>query len=208
MFPLGSVLFPGMPLPLQIFEMRYQLMLADVLANDGTFGVVLIQRGSEVGGGDIRSNTGTLARIIRHEPRSRGRHSILAVGVERIRVNSWMPDDPYPLAEVEPWPDEFDDAGTTDDPTDLTVVYGSCVESLRELLATAASLGHHVVPATFATPDDPVAGSNFLGSIAPLGPFDRQRLLEAPGASHRLMILSEMISEQMVLITGDLGPDI
>ena len=54
-FPLGSVLFPGMPLPLRVFEPRYVAMIASVLGNaEREFGVVLIERGSEVGGGDVR----------------------------------------------------------------------------------------------------------------------------------------------------------
>ncbi|WP_415830929.1 LON peptidase substrate-binding domain-containing protein [Janibacter anophelis] len=54
MFPLGTVLLPGNPLPLQVFEPRYLAMLRDIAGGDGRFGVVLIERGFEVGGGDQR----------------------------------------------------------------------------------------------------------------------------------------------------------
>ena len=60
MFPLGTVLLPSVLLPLHIFEERYRTLIRDVLDADREFGVVLIERGSEVGGGDTRSSVGTL----------------------------------------------------------------------------------------------------------------------------------------------------
>ena len=59
MFPLGTVLFPHALLPLRVFEPRYRTMTAHVMRGDAEFGVVLIERGSEVGGGDIRFDVGT-----------------------------------------------------------------------------------------------------------------------------------------------------
>ena len=64
MFPLGTVLFPGAVLPLHVFEPRYRALVRDCLAGDREFGVVLIERGSEVGGGDVRVEVGTVARIV------------------------------------------------------------------------------------------------------------------------------------------------
>ena len=64
MFPLGSVLVPTALLPLHVFEQRYRAMVADVLGGDNEFGVVLIDRGHEVGGGDVRSDIGTIARVV------------------------------------------------------------------------------------------------------------------------------------------------
>jgi Lon protease-like protein len=115
MFPLGSVLLPGMPVPLHVFEPRYRRMVDDCRAGDGTFGVVLIERGSEVGGGDVRTDVGTLAQIVETRELPDGRWLLGVVGMERIRVERWLPDDPYPRAEIVPWPDELDassDAGT------------------------------------------------------------------------------------------------
>ena len=65
MFPLGTVLFPHALLPLRVFEPRYRLMTQRVLGADSEFGVVLIERGSEVGGGDTRFGIGTIALIVR-----------------------------------------------------------------------------------------------------------------------------------------------
>src|ERR1700716_2301802 len=64
MFPLGNVLFPHAQLSLHVFEPRYRALAEACLAGDGEFGVVLIERGSEVGGGDTRFSIGTVARIV------------------------------------------------------------------------------------------------------------------------------------------------
>src|SRR4051795_8809471 len=100
MFPLGTVLFPHALLPLHVFEPRYRLMTQRVLKGDGEFGVVLIERGSEVGGGDTRFVVGTVARVVRAQELPDGGYALATVGIRRIRVTRWLPDDPYPLAEV------------------------------------------------------------------------------------------------------------
>ncbi|MGZ4700329.1 MAG: LON peptidase substrate-binding domain-containing protein, partial [Ilumatobacteraceae bacterium] len=65
MFPLGTVLLPGVVLPLHVFEPRYQQLVRDCLdASEHEFGVVLIDRGSEVGGGDSRLPIGVIARLV------------------------------------------------------------------------------------------------------------------------------------------------
>ena len=128
MFPLGTVLMPGAPLQLQVFEPRYQTLLADCLAGDGRFGVVLIERGSEVGGDDQRTDAGTLAQIIGTGDLGEGRTALLAVGTHRIQIVRWLHDDPYPRAEVVDWPDE-----PVADATRLTGLYTRCSAKLREL---------------------------------------------------------------------------
>jgi len=100
MFPLSSVLFPGAELPLHVFEPRYRELVADCLDGDGEFGVVLIARGSEVGGGDERFGVGTVAHIVSASPLADGRWALLAVGTRRFAVEHWLDDDPYPRAVV------------------------------------------------------------------------------------------------------------
>src|SRR5271157_2008546 len=106
MFPLESALLPDEDLPLRIFEPRYAQLVTDCVAGDPVFGVVLIAAGREVGGGDDRYDIGTLARIVEHRAHGDGRHTVRCRIGERIRVRQWLPDDPYPRAIVEPWPDE------------------------------------------------------------------------------------------------------
>lgn len=102
MFPLGTALLPGDHLPLA-FEPRYQQLVHDCMAApDGPrFGVVLIARGHEVGGGDIRHDVGTVARIVVDTELGGGHHRLECLAEERIRILRWLPDDPYPRAEVE-----------------------------------------------------------------------------------------------------------
>lgn len=112
MFPLSTVLFPHARLPLQVFEARYRSLVADCLAGDGCFGVVLIARGSEVGGGDERMAVGTIAAIEHAEPVADGRWFLVAAGRRRVRVRRWLGEEPYPRAVVE------EDPGAPSEPGD------------------------------------------------------------------------------------------
>lgn len=190
MFPLGTVLLPGAPLQLQVFEPRYRALLTDCLAHGGTFGVVLIERGYEVGGGDQRADVGTIAQVLQTGDLGDGQSALLAVGTQRILVSEWLPEDPYPRAEVGLWPDE-----AVEDSTGLQELYAACIARLRQLLALATELGRPTAPATFEPPGDPGRGSYLLAALAPVGPFDAQRLLVAPGASARLALLDELMRE-------------
>ena len=98
MFPLGSVLFPSLVLPLHVFEERYRTLMRHVLDGDHEFGVCLIERGSEVGGGDFRSGIGTVATVQEAAELPDGRWAVVTVGTRRIRVERWLDDDPYPRA--------------------------------------------------------------------------------------------------------------
>lgn len=188
MFPLGMVLFPAQMLPLRIFEPRYRAMVSDCLRDERAFGVVLIERGNEVGGGDVRNGLGTLARIVHAQPYPDGRWSIVAIGTERIRVTAWLLDDPYPSAEIEALPDT-----TATKPIDTLVAHAT--ELLRNVLAMRAELGEAVPPATFDVSPNPLAASYQLAASCPFGPFDRLNLLAAPGPAERL--------EQMVALLED-----
>src|SRR5262249_13665479 len=100
MFPLGTVLFPHAMLPLHLFEERYRALAETCLRGDGRFGVVLIERGFEVGGGDQRFAVGTVARIVEAAQTPDGRYLLSTVGTERFRVRKWLDDDPFPRADV------------------------------------------------------------------------------------------------------------
>jgi len=106
MFPLESALLPDQDLPLRIFEPRYGALVRHCLDTGDPFGVVLISRGREVGGGDSRCDVGVMSRIIECDDQGAGRYALHCRTGERIRVHEWLPDDPYPRARVAPWPDE------------------------------------------------------------------------------------------------------
>src|SRR3954453_12623991 len=105
MFPLGTVLFPSLFLPLHVFEPRYRELTRRCLEADREFGVALIERGSEVGGDDVRTAVGTVARILEATELDDGRWVLGTVGIRRIRVVRWLEDDPFPRAEAEDWED-------------------------------------------------------------------------------------------------------
>jgi len=170
MFPLGSVLFPAMPLPLRVFEPRYLQMLQDVLP-DGTaeFGVVLIERGQEVGGGEKRFDVGTIAQVADIKVAD-GYLALLGEGTRRIEVVEWLSEDPYPRARVRDLPPlEWDD-GEQDrrDQTEALV---------RRTLARASEFDDVSWSPTVQLSDDPVDALWQLAAIAPLGPLDQVALL-------------------------------
>ena len=94
MFPLGNPLMPFSMVTLRIFEPRYLQMIDECVEQSAPFGIVLIERGFEVGGGDQRSTIGTVAQLVDVKDLPDGELAVVAVGVERIRVLEWLPDDP------------------------------------------------------------------------------------------------------------------
>jgi len=190
MFPLGTPLIPGSLLPLQIFEPRYQQMMSDVLANsDPEFGVVLIERGHEVGGGDIRSMAGTVARIIETQVAADGRRVVLALGIRRLRVHEWLPDAAYPIALVKDWPDNLSvgiESAEVSRLFDMVVEVSSLFEKLGGPLLRLADI-EISTDASFA--------SFQLVALAPIGPADRQRLLVCEDPASRLELLELALSD-------------
>jgi Lon protease-like protein len=195
MFPLGSVLFPHALLPLHVFEPRYRALVDTCLAGDSTFGVVLIERGSEVGGGDVRFDVGTRARIHRAERLDDGRWVLVTAGTERVRVHAWLPDDPFPRAEIEPLADAVaaPDAAPIDEVAQL----------LRRVFALRTQLGDpNAAPVEVAVEldDDPVRASFEACAMGSLGPLDGQRLLEVDDAGERLLRLAALLEEEAAVL--------
>ncbi len=180
MFPLGSVLLPHMPLPLRVFEPRYMAMLRDILGDEpAEFGVTLIERGQEVGGGDVRTDIGTVAQIGSLDTSGES-ILLIAQGVRRFRVEKWLDDAPYPRAEVSDLPDaEWSD--------DLTPTLQRADVVVRRVLKLAEEAGEEVRwPADIVLDDDPAAAAWQLAAIAPFGPLDQLDLLRSPSIE-RLM---------------------
>jgi len=178
MFPLGGVLLPGAYLPLHVFEPRYRELVRACLAGTPEFGVVLIERGSEVGGGDVRFDVACVARIVEAVALNDGRYALGTVGARRVRVERWLPNAPYPCAEVSDWPDT--PAGER-----ATASRDGLVRSLRRVLALAAEAGDETAPATVSIDEDPVVAGWQIAALAPFGPLDRQALLAAPDPDDR-----------------------
>lgn len=198
MFPLGSVLFPHTPLVLRIFEPRYLIMLGRLLEEDDPrFGVVLIERGSEAGGGDQRSTVGTMARIVEVQAGADDLH-VLAVGTERVQVDRWLDDDPYPRADVtELAPLTWDDA--------LTPLRTEAERIVRRVLARAAEGGDTRWDPDVELSDDPVESAWQLAAIAPLGDFDRFSLMRSTTMGGLLGRLIDLTLDIEPLLSADPG---
>jgi Lon protease-like protein len=104
LFPLNTVLFPSMVLPLHIFEDRYKLMINRCLDEERPFGVLLIHEGKEVGGHAVPYRVGTTTEIAGVSHLEDGRMNIVTVGSERFRLRNVRYDQPYLIGEAESWP--------------------------------------------------------------------------------------------------------
>jgi hypothetical protein len=188
MFPLGSVLFPHMPLPLRVFEPRYLALLAAILQDEpAEFGVVLIERGQEVGGGDARVDIGTVARVADLDTADET-VLVLAQGVRRIEIVSWRGDDPFPQAEVRdlpepPWSD------------DLAPLLASTEALVRRVLKRIGEFTELRWPPDVGLDDDPAAACWQLAAIAPLGEIDQLDLLRSTALKRLLERTTELVTE-------------
>jgi uncharacterized protein len=193
MFPLGMVHFPGVMLPLRVFEPRYRQLTMDCLDGDRRFGVVLIERGSEVGGGDVRTGVGTMTTIVDAGFDDRGMVRLETVGTGRIRVQRWLDDDPYPRAELTELPDPS--IGAAEEAARAAVE-----PKVRRALAMRAELGEPSMPHTIGLDPDPVRGLFQLAAVAPIGPLDQQRLLAALDALELIALLDGFMTEQIEVL--------
>ena len=188
MFPLGTVLMPHMVLPLHIFEPRYRTMFDDLMDGDREFGVVQIERGSETGGGDVRGDVGTVARVLQAEELDDGRWVAVTVGTRRLRVREWYPDDPYPQARV----DELAEDGIDDD---VRRRRDGLLPRVRRLLALRSELGDDTVPSTFDVATDDAVSCWQLLVLTPLSEHDAQQLLAIDGWDERLDRFAALLGE-------------
>ncbi|GAA1883970.1 MAG: LON peptidase substrate-binding domain-containing protein [Williamsia herbipolensis] len=194
MFPLGMALLPGELLPLQIFEPRYREMLAHCLeSDDPKFGVVLIARGAEVGGSDERHMIATSAVIVEHHVKDDGRALVRCVGTDRLRVVDWLPDDPYPRALVEDYPDE---PIVSFGAESLDSQYAAVADRIRELFELVRSAGRADVEFDDTSDtddlDDVDRAFRWAGQL-PIGQADRYEILAAPSPLERIEALGEAV---------------
>jgi len=184
MFPLGSVLFPHLPLHLRVFEERYLVMLSEMLkADQAEFGVVLIERGQEVGGGEHRFRFGTVAQITELGT-TEGVVGLVAQGERRFEVEDWLPEMPYPRALVRDLPAlVWDEA--------LRPLREQTEQLVRRTLAQASEFTEQLWPADVELSEDPVAAAWQLAGIAPVGPLDQMALLRATSIEGLLNAVAE-----------------
>ena len=193
MFPLGSVLLPSTAISLHIFEPRYRALARHCVDGDGRLGVVLIERGSEVGGGDVRFDVGTRARIAEAVELDDGRWVMAVVGEDRVRVARWLADDPYPRAEVVACPDGDGDGDLGDD---APARRHELERLVSRILALRAELGEATPDVPSGLSADPAVATWQAVALAPLGPLDAPRVLETDGAQERLDLVLSLLGEE------------
>lgn len=188
MFPLGSVLMPAMPLSLRIFEERYLKLLGDLLAEETPeFGVVLIEKGPEVGGGEKRMNIGTIASVTEIGTTDEF-YGLQSVGSKRFRVNAWLPDAPYPIADIDFLPDLIWDDSLLPSRVHLET-------KVRRLLAFASEFGDLQFGSDVEFSDDPMDACWQLAGVLPVGPLDQLDLLQSQSAEELISRTNELVNE-------------
>jgi len=204
MFPLEVAMLPGEELPLRIFEPRYSALVQTCLAaDDPAFGVVLIAAGREVGGGDTRSDIGSLAHIAECADQGDGRYRLRCVMGERIRVLEWHPDDPYPQAAIEVWHDEVGDTVDVDAIRDVE----DRMIALFERIAAARGAevnGRDIVTGADAS-GDAAMWLYALASRLPMGQADRYSILAAPTVAARLVALRDAVETVTAMVEFQLS---
>jgi Lon protease-like protein len=173
LFPLHTVLFPGMLLPLHIFEARYKQMIRRCLESDQLFGVVLIKNGSEALGPLAEPYLiGCTARIIESKPLEEGRLEINTVGENRFRILKLHEGLPYLVGEVEDHPYTIGKQGelkiAADQLSPKVSQYIHLLKRIEEFEFDPDGL-----------PSDPLQLANFAAALLQMPPGDKQTLLEA-----------------------------
>lgn len=212
LFPLQTVLFPGAPLPLHVFEDRYRQMFAQVLSGPRRFGVVAIMEGAEVGGPATYQPVGCVAEVREVRRYPDGRLDVLAQGSQRFKVQRVLRPSPFVVAEVATLQEV---AGTAAERR--AAAAGELYqEYLSVLLKVVDDLPSQVVGTGFATdggkpvrlpgghtvriPTDPVGASYLFASCLCIDLEDKQRLLAAATAADRLRSINRLFRREVALL--------
>ena len=210
-FPLHTVLFPHLPLPIHVFEERYRAMARDVMAGGspyaGRFVVSMITEGREVGGEAATQAIGTICEVRSAEQFPDGRWLLLVVGVARARLLRVDQAEPYATVEVEEITEPIG-AGAAQLVPAVQHALDAYLATVKRFVARAASGGDIAEePVDMTTsldevlkpiqlPDDPVAASYAVGGVLQIELARKQRLLELPDAAHRLRAELELLRRE------------
>ena len=188
MFPLGMVVFPHQTVGLCVFEPRYHRLLADV-ESERRFGTCLIERGSDVGGGDERSFVGTVLEILGTHRLSNGQTLVVAEGVECFEVGEWLDDDPYPRAVV--------GSGAVTTCRSRRRCLKSTESAVRALRALQSEIfADECLQRNCAMDDDPRVRSWQLCALTPMSLLDQFKVLSLSNPNDRLRLVAEICCER------------
>lgn len=208
LFPLGSVLYPGLVLPLHIFEDRYRELVADLLAGPEPqqFGVIAIRHGRETGidGVSALFETGCTAKLRRVEKYEDGRYDLIAVGVQRFRLLNLGEAAPYFSGDVELLIDEPVDEAET------AMVVPPVQRAFRSYLDLMAERGGTQITIP-ELPGEPLLLSYLVAAAVVVDLPVKQRLLEEPDARRRLLAERRLLAREMQMLrslTATPAPDL
>ncbi len=191
LFPLNTVLFPGVPLTLHIFEERYRQMIERCLEQSGPFGVVLIREGPEVGGEATPHSVGTTAVISDSVHLDDGRYYLAAAGQRRFRIQYIAQRQPYLLASVAYLPEETGGPAVVETANHMRALYK------RYWSAVDAATGHQHQPE--ALPENVVDLTYWMAQRLQVDNIHKQRWLEADVAT-RLREMNAAIHAELRLL--------
>jgi uncharacterized protein len=195
LFPLRTVLFPQMPLPLRVFEPRYHELVGRCLKEDIGFGVLLIKSGEEVGGPAEPFNSGTVARIVQVDKQGDGTLNILSVGVVRFRLLATRSDKSYLTGTIERWPDDLGEPRKVDALVpQARKAYSAYATELVELMGAQLPGGRLEVPS------DPQVLSYLVASNLQIAAEDKLALLEAVSVQERLEQELELLARERQML--------
>ena len=186
MFPLGSVLFPGSILPLRIFEARYLQLFSELAQKDSLFGTCLIEKGHEVGGQDSRFSYGTLCKITDLKELGMNQLAVQCLGVKRIKVRKWLPDNPYPVARIE----ELEDSENKD-----FYLKREIIEELERCYVLLVQMGA-ISPESMDIQALEEVDLFAACALAPIGQLDKYNLLSAESENDRSSLLFTQITSE------------
>jgi uncharacterized protein len=201
LFPLRSVLVPGLVLPLHIFEPRYRLMiraLSELPEDERGFGIIAIRPGAdpEADGRTALYEVGTMARVTEIDTLADGRSDIVTVGARRFTVNSLDHQLPYTRARVTLH------AEGVGNPDRALALAATATRLLTEYRRRIAGWGVIDVPEIEDLPSDPVVLSYLIGSAVVTDLPQRQRLLAIADAEHRLGAVCELLRQEIFVMSA------
>ena len=196
LFPLNTVLFPGMRMPLHIFEERYRIMIRECIEEDAPFGVLLIKAGAEVGSGAVPHDVGTVARIIQVEYLEDGRMNIFTMGDERFRIVAINTTQPYLRGEVSTLRQE----PATDS---AYAALPRARQLFDDYLKTYLALGDQWTRGVFL-PENPADAADYMAARMDIGPDAKQELLAQLNPEARIRRELEILGEVLPDMHGRL----
>jgi uncharacterized protein len=208
LFPLGTVLYPGLLLPLHVFEDRYRQLVADLLAGPEPrrFGVIAIREGRETGADGIRAlyDIGCTAALRQVTELDDGRYDLVTVGTQRFLLTGVDSARPYLQGEVDLL------AETTGDETGAAMAARSVQDAFRSYAGALAERGVTQVSVP-DLPDDPILLSYLVAASMIIDLPDKQALLAEPDALHRLVAERMLLSRETTMLrtlTAAPAPDL